>query len=201
MDSLCGDGQLGSFTELELCVDHGLDTIVHVLDEGDLGAAETAAVGDVEDAIAGVGVLTVATANLHVVLVSDALEARPVLHEVRQVDVDRCSEGCSKVGGARSDVAEMIVVSELSNFLDIGSSTREATEDLADISALLHGDDTELILLVHPDKESLGIIVEDAAAIGPVAVETAGLKEAITLLEEEVVSNELLLVLRAHRSK
>ena len=43
--------------------------------------------------------------------------------------------------------------------------------------------------------------MEDATAVGPVAVQTAGLEEAITLLEKEMVSNELLLVLRAHRGK
>ena len=43
--------------------------------------------------------------------------------------------------------------------------------------------------------------MEDTTAVGPVAVQTAGLKEAITFLEKEMVSNELLLVLRAHRGK
>ena len=43
--------------------------------------------------------------------------------------------------------------------------------------------------------------MEDATAVGPVAVQTAGLEEAITLLEKEMVSNELLLVLRTHRGK
>ena len=69
-------------SKLEFSSDHSLDTVVHVLDEVLLGAAETAAVRDVEDTVAGVGVLTVLTTDLDVVLVSDALEARPVLHEV-----------------------------------------------------------------------------------------------------------------------
>jgi hypothetical protein len=45
----------------------------------------------------------------------------------------------------------------------------------------LHGDDTELILLVDPDEESLGVVVEDTTALGPVAVESASLEEAVTL--------------------
>ena len=78
----------GGSTELKLSGHHGLDTVVHVLDKLDLTTAETTPVGDIEDAIAGVGVLAVATADLHVVLVSDALEAGPVLHEVGESDVD-----------------------------------------------------------------------------------------------------------------
>ena len=43
--------------------------------------------------------------------------------------------------------------------------------------------------------------MEDAPAFGPVAVETTGIKEAVTLLEEEVVSNQLLLLSFSHGSK
>ena len=91
---------LSGGSELELGLNHGLDTVVHVLDEVLLGATETAAVRDIEDAVAGVGVLTVATADLYVVLVGDALEARPVLHEVGEMDVDGGAHGGTEVGGA-----------------------------------------------------------------------------------------------------
>ena len=40
--------------------------------------------------------------------------------------------------------------------------------------------------------------MEDASAIRPVSVETTGFKESITLLEQEVIFNELLLVLGLH---
>ena len=72
-------------------------------------------------------------------------------------------------------------MSELSFGLNSSSSTAEALEDGTDVGTLLHGDDTELILLINPDEEGLGSIVEDTSALGPVAVETAGIKEAITL--------------------
>jgi len=45
----------------------------------------------------------------------------------------------------------------------------------------LHGDDSELILLVDPDQESLGVVVEDTSARWPVSVEVASLKESVTL--------------------
>lgn len=35
----------------------------------------------------------------------------------------------------------------------------EASEDLLHVAALLHGDNAQMILLVHPDKEGLIFIV------------------------------------------
>ena len=35
----------------------------------------------------------------------------------------------------------------------------EASEDLLHVAALLHGDDTQMILLVHPDQEGLVVVV------------------------------------------
>ena len=122
-----------------------------------------------------------AATDLHVVLVSDALEARPVLHEVREVDVDGGAHGGTEVGRARGDVAEVLVVRELGDSLDVLGSTAEALEDGTDVGTLLHGDDTELIFFVDPDEESLLSVVEDTSALGPVAVQATGLKETVTL--------------------
>ncbi len=35
----------------------------------------------------------------------------------------------------------------------------ETPEDLPHVAALLHGDDTQMILLVHPDQEALVVVV------------------------------------------
>lgn len=35
----------------------------------------------------------------------------------------------------------------------------EASKDLLHVASLLHGDDTQVILLVHPDQEGLVVIV------------------------------------------
>lgn len=35
----------------------------------------------------------------------------------------------------------------------------EASEDLLHVASLLHGDDTQVILLVHPDQEGLVVVV------------------------------------------
>ena len=122
-----------------------------------------------------------AATNLHVVLIGDGLEAWPITHEVGQVDVDGCAKSGSQVRRARSDIANVFVVEELGLLLDSSGCAGESLEDSADVGTLLHGDDTELILFVDPDEESLRIVVEDTSALGPVAVETAGIEETIAL--------------------
>ena len=61
-------------SETFLSLDHGFYTVVHVLDEVDFGTAKSAKVGNVEDAIVSLSVLSVGSTDLDVVLVSDCLE-------------------------------------------------------------------------------------------------------------------------------
>jgi len=75
----------------------------------------------------------------------------------------------------------VVVVGETGDCLNSLGGTRETVEDGTDVSTLLHGDDTELILFVNPDEESLGGVVEDASALWPVAVKAASFQETITL--------------------
>jgi len=82
------------------------------------------------------------------------------------------------------------VVLELGDLLNLGGSNGETLEDLTDVGALLHGNDSELILLVNPDEESLGVVVEDTTALGPFTLKTAGLEVLVATLEEEVVSDK-----------
>ena len=183
-----------SNSEFLLSCDHGLDAVVHVLGELDLVAAESAQVGDVEDAVVGLGVLAVSATDLDVVLVCDGIELCLILAELGQLDVNGGAHAGSQVGGAGGDVTKMLVVGESSFRLDLGGGDGESLEDLADVGALLHGDDTELILLVHPDKESLGVVVEDSTSLWPLTLKTAGFEVLVATLEEEVVGNKLLAV-------
>ena len=95
LSSGVGFGLEGHFS-----INHSFDTVVHVLDEVHLGAAKSTLVGDIEDAVRGIRVLTTGATDLDVVLVSDSLEFVPVLHEVLQADVDRSAEGCTEVSRA-----------------------------------------------------------------------------------------------------
>ena len=170
---MCSQALLGS--------DHGFDSIVHVLDKLNLVSSKSSQVGDIEDTVIGLGVLSVDTSDLHVVLVGDGLVKRWVLHQLWQVDVNGGSQTSSHVGWASGDVTEVLVVGKLGLGLDDAGGIRESLEHLLDVRSSLHGDDSELILFVDPDEESLGVVVEDTSASGPVTVKAAGLKETISL--------------------
>ena len=107
-------------------IDHSLDSVVHILDEVDLSAAESAQVGDVEDAVVGLGVLAVSTTDLDVVLVCDGLELVLVLGKLGQLDVHRGAHASSQVRRARRDVAKMLVVCESGLLLNLGRSDRQS---------------------------------------------------------------------------
>ena len=172
---------VGASSARFLGLDHGADTVNHILDEVFLGAAETSLVGDIVGAVVSLGVLTVDASDLDVVLVGNSLELVLLLAELGQLDVHRGAHGSAKICGAGGDVAESRVVSELADGLDVGSGSAEAVKDLGDARALLHRDNSQLILLVDPDEESLGIIVEDSTAAGPVAVQVASSQETVSL--------------------
>ena len=152
-------------------VDHSFNAVVHVLDEIDLGTTESTEVGDVEDAVVGLGVLTMSATDLDVVLVSDGLELVLGSTKLGELDMHGSAHASSAVSGARCDVTKMLVVGELGLLLDQCRGGRESLEDLTDVRALLHGDDTELILLIDPDEECLGVIVVDTTSLGPLAFE------------------------------
>ena len=53
-------------------------------------------------------------------------------------------------------------------------SPGKSLKDALHISALLHGDDPQLVLLVHPHEEGLLLVVVDAPALGPVPLHASG---------------------------
>lgn len=163
--------------------DHGFNAIVHILNKGAFRASKSALVRNVVGCIHSLRVLSMDSTDLHVVLVCDFLELLHVAREFRKFDVHGSAQGSSQVGGARGDVAAVLVVRELADRLDVGGCSAEALEDGVDVGSLLHGDDTEFILFVHPHKESLVVVVEDTTASGPVAVASTAFEETIAFLE------------------
>lgn len=168
-------------SESLLRLDHGTNTVDHILDELLLRAAETSLVRDVVSAVIGLGMLTVDTSDLDVVLVGDRVELVLLLAELGKLDVHGSTHGGTKIRGARSDVSKFRRVSEVANGLDGLGSTAESVEDLGDTGTLLHGNNSELILLVDPDQERLGFVVENSTAAGPVTVKVASSEETVTL--------------------
>ena len=58
-----------------------------------------------------------------------------------------------------------------------------------------------MVFLVDPDEEGFLVVVEDSSSFWPVSVEVAGIEEAVTLFEEEMIVNKLLLLLWSHGPK
>jgi len=184
-----------------LSSDHGFDTIIHILNELDLVSSESSQVGNIENTIISLGVLTMDTSNLDVVLIGDRLVEGLVLHQFWQVDVDRGSQTGSHVGWASGDVTEVLIVGELSLGLDNVGGISESLENGSDIGTLLHGDDSKLILLIDPDEEGLLGVVEDTSSFWPFSLETSGFKIFVTTLEKEVIGNQLLFLSLGHSLK
>mmetsp|Transcript_3190 Transcript_3190/g.6179 ORF Transcript_3190/g.6179 Transcript_3190/m.6179 type:complete len:297 (-) Transcript_3190:11-901(-) len=93
----------------------------------------------------------------------------------------------------------MVVESKLDLALHLLDGVAQTRKDGLDTATLLHGDDAELILLIHPHKEGLVVVVEDTTAGRPVTVGTSSSKETVTFLEQKVVVNELLALLFRER--
>ena len=66
--------RLCTSAKLLLLGDHGLDTVVHVLDKIDLRATKSSLVGNVIDVISRFGMLSVDASDLDMEFVSDGLE-------------------------------------------------------------------------------------------------------------------------------
>lgn len=75
----------------------------------------------------------------------------------------------------------------------------EPLEDLLHVATLLHGNDTQMILFIHPDQEGLVVIVPDASCIRPVTSHTGSQQQwGDRLVKQEVVSNQLFLLFVSH---
>jgi len=185
--------------QFKILLPEGVDTINHVLDELDFRVTQTMLVGNVISVASLAARLSAGTTGLEVKGLAPSLEGiNGVLGPAGQVNVDGGPHASAQVGGAGVDVAELGGQQEVLARLSLDGVTDgldtpgEALEDTLDVTALLHGDDPELILLVDPDQEGLVLVVEDTTALGPVALHTSDLQVGVTRHEEEVVVDELL---------
>merc|ERR1739844_344354 len=121
--------------------------------------------------------------------------------------MDRGPHASSKVGRARVNVSIFSIETEVFSRLPLDRVTNsldapgKSFKDSLDISTLLHGDDSELILLIDPDQESLGSVVEDTSALWPVSLHTSNSQISVARHEEEVIINKLLSDLLIHSSQ
>jgi len=185
--------------ELQVLLVEGVDTVNHGLDKGDFGVTQSMLVGNVVGVASLSTRFTTGSTGLDGQLLAPGLEClQALLGPAWQVNVDRGPHASAQVGWAGVDVAklggdlEVLARLSLDRVLHSLDATCQSLKDALDVTTLLHGDDAELILLVDPDKEGLGVVVEDATALGPVALHTGNLQVGITRHEEEMVIDELL---------
>merc|ERR1711931_511874 len=192
-----------SLLQLLLHLNHELDAINHQLDLGHLRGAQTISVGDVEHTAHGGSVHTTCAALLQTQPGEDLLELG-VYAELGELDMDTTTQAGSQVGGAGEHVSQMLVPHEavvvlLEDLLNLQQAGAEASEHLLHVASLLHGDDTETILLIHPDEEGLLVVVPDASAVGPVTGHSgAGQQGRHGLVKQEVVVDQLILLGVSH---
>merc|ERR1719365_579100 len=124
-----------------------------------------------------------------------------------EINMNRCSHSSTKIGWARMDVSILGIKAEiLSRFLldrvtNSLDSSCKSLKDTLDITSLLHGDNSELILFINPNEEGLGIIVEDTTSLRPISFHTSNSKISITRNKQEMIINKLLSDLFIHSSK
>ena len=106
--------------------------------------------------------------------------------------MDWGSQGSAEVRRAWCDVAELGIVRESRNSLYLSGSRSQSPKYSSDVSTILHWDNPELILFINPNKESLIVIVEDSSALWPVSIQATSIKESISFLKEEMISNQLI---------
>jgi len=184
---------------LEVLLVEGVDTINHDLDQLDLGVPKTVLVGDVISAASLATGFSAGSTGLDCKFFTASLElVNRLLGPAREVNMDGGTHTSSKIGWAgvdesvlfrQSKVLATFSLDRVSNSLDTTSKT---SKDTLDISSLLHGDDSHLILFIHPEKEGLGSIVEDSTALGPVTLHTSNSQVSVSADKEEVVIDELL---------
>ena len=91
--------------------------------------------------------------------------------------------------GVQEELLARLGLDGISDGID---SPGEPLKDSLDVTSLLHGDDSELILLVDPDQEALGGVVEDATALGPFPLHTGGDQVLVSGNKEEMIIHKLL---------
>ena len=169
--------------ELQILLPQSVDGVNHDLDQLDLRVSQPVLVGDVVGVASLTPGLSTGTTGLDGQLLTASLQlVHALLGPAGQVHVDGGSHAGAEVGGAGVDVAvllgQSVVLAGLSlhGLLDSLDAAGQASEDSLDVTALLHGDDAGLVLLVDPEQEGLGVVVEDATTLGPVTLHTSNLE-------------------------
>lgn len=113
---------------------------------------------------------------LEVELSGGLFELGKISSQFGQRNVDGSADGGAQVGWAEGQETVFIVVREGNPLLDFVDGVNETGIDGLQVTTFLHGDDAQVIFLVAPNQEGLGVVVVDATSGGPVAAGVGSLK-------------------------
>jgi len=194
--------------ELDILLPQSVDTVDHDLNKLDLRVAEPVFVGDVVGVTSLSAGLAAGATGLNGELLAPGLQlVNALLGPAWEVNVDGGPHAGSKVGRAGVDVAVPLVEGKVLAGLGLDAVTDsldasgQTLEHALNVAALLHRDDPGLVLLIDPEQEGLGLVVEDTAALWPVPLHTSNSEIAVSTHEEEVVIHKLLPDLLVHASE
>jgi len=193
---------------LEILSPESVDGVDHDLHQLHLRVAKTVLVGNVIGASSLATGLSTGSTGLNIEFFTASLQfVNGLLCPSGEIDMDRGTHASSKIGGAGVDVSvllregKVLAALSLDRVSDSLDSTGKTREDSLDIASLLHGDDSHLVLLVDPEKEGLGSVVEDSTALWPVTLHTSNGKVTVSTDKEEVIINKLLTDSLIHTSE
>ena len=107
--------------------------------------------------------LAVDAARLQVHGRADLVETA-ALGDLGHLDVHTGAKTGADVRRAEGQVAELVVANELELGLHRVNGGHKTAPHLLEAGTLLHADDTDVVLLVDPDDEVLGVVHEDASS-------------------------------------
>ena len=137
-----------------------------IMKYSNLGVSKPVLVGDVVGDTSLASRLSTCSTRLQVELLTSLLEGRKTfLSPSWQINMDRSSHASSKIGGTGVKISvlgiqhEVLARFSLDRVLDCLDATSKSLKNSFDISTLLHGDNPQLILFIHPDlKEGINDI-------------------------------------------
>ena len=178
-----------------------LHTVNHLLHELHLREADALLVRNVPLGTDGGAVLARRAARLQIEARADLLKLVHVLVQLRQHDHHAATQASAEVrrAGAQETVLgvfHQLLARALSRGLDRVRELAEAREHALHITAVLHGNDAALVLLVGPAQHRLVRVVEDATSRRPVAARACRTQQLhrAGLLEQESASLQVLLL-------
>merc|ERR1719312_1260111 len=121
-----------------------------------------------------------------------------MLSPSREINMDRCSHSCTKIGWAGMDISVFLIQHEsFSTFsfhrISYGLDTpSQSFENSQHITTFLHGDNSKLVLFIDPNEEGFVIIVEDSTTLRPVSFHSSNSQVGIPRHEKEVIIHKLL---------